>query len=77
MGAEVGVSKAGRYTSEGAGNASTEMTPGKLIPDPLMNYHPGFAFDWELDLFGKLKSSKKRLSSVIGNLRRQMPCALH
>lgn len=24
-----------------------------------MNYHPGFAFDWELDLFGKLKSSKK------------------
>lgn len=59
VGAEVGVSKAGRYTSEGAGNASTEMTPGKLIPDPLMNYHPGLAFDWELDLFGKLKSSKK------------------
>src|SRR5574344_957633 len=36
-GGSVGVSKAGRYTSEGAGNATTEIKPGKDMPDPLMD----------------------------------------
>jgi hypothetical protein len=29
------VKKAGRYTSEGAGDATTEIEPGKEMPDPL------------------------------------------
>lgn len=58
-GGSVGVSKAGRYTSEGAGNATTEIKPGKSMPDPLMDYQVGVSADWEIDLWHKLSSSKK------------------
>ncbi len=58
-GGSIGVSKAGRYTSEGAGNASTEMEPGKDIPDPLMDYQIGLNANWEVDLWHKLSSEKK------------------
>lgn len=40
-GGSVSVSKAGRYTSEGAGNATTDIKPGKSMPDPLMDYQIG------------------------------------
>ena len=30
--------KVGRYTSEGAGDAVTEITPGRLFPDTLSDY---------------------------------------
>ena len=59
LGGSVGISKAGRYTSEGAGNATTEMEPGKSIPDPLMDYQLGVSADWEVDLWHKLSSSKR------------------
>lgn len=58
-GGSVGVSKAGRYTSEGAGNATTEIKPGKEMPDPLMDYQLGVNADWEVDLWHKLSSSKR------------------
>src|SRR5574344_300720 len=48
VGAGIGVSKAGRYTSEGAGNATTEIEPGKSMPDPLMDYQLGVGVDWEV-----------------------------
>jgi multidrug efflux system outer membrane protein len=54
-----GVSKAGRYTSEGAGNATTDIKPGKATPDPLMDYQLGVNADWEVDLWHKLKSGKR------------------
>lgn len=58
-GGSVGVSKAGRYTSEGAGNATTEIKPGKNMPNPLMDYQFDVSADWEIDLWHKLSSSKK------------------
>jgi multidrug efflux system outer membrane protein len=58
-GGSVGVSKAGRYTSEGAGNATTEIKPGKDMPDPLMDYQIGATANWEVDLWHKLSSSKR------------------
>ena len=58
-GGSVGVSKAGRYTSEGAGNATTDIKPGKSMPDPLMDYQIGATADWEVDLWHKLNSSKR------------------
>lgn len=58
-GGSVGVSKAGRYTSEGAGNATTEIKPGKAMPDPLTDYELGVSADWEVDLWHKLNSSKR------------------
>lgn len=59
VGAGAGVSKAGRYTSEGAGNATTEIKPGKDMPDPLMDYQFGATADWEVDLWHKLSSGKR------------------
>lgn len=58
-GAGIGVSKVGRYTSAGAGNATTEMEPGKSIPDLLMDYQFGVSANWEVDLWHKLSSGKK------------------
>jgi multidrug efflux system outer membrane protein len=58
-GGGIGVSKAGRYTSEGAGNATTEIKPGKDMPDPLMDYQIGATANWEVDLWHKLSSSKR------------------
>src|SRR5574344_2792711 len=58
-GGGIGVSKAGRYTSEGAGNATTEIEPGKEMPEPLMDYQIGANADWEVDLWHKLRSGKR------------------
>ena len=59
VGGGVGVSKAGRYTSEGAGNATTEIEPGKEMPEPLMDYQIGINANWEIDLWHKLSSGKR------------------
>lgn len=58
-GGSVGVSKVGRYTSEGAGNATTDIKPGKSMPDPLMDYQLGIGAGWEVDLWHKLSSNKR------------------
>lgn len=54
-----GVEKVGRYTSQGAGDASTEITPGKEMPDPLMDYTIGAYANWEVDIWKKLHTAKK------------------
>lgn len=51
-----GVRRFGRYTMDGAGNISTEMTPGKIVPVNLPDMFLGFQSSWEVDLWGKLKS---------------------
>lgn len=53
----VGVSKAGRYTPEGAGNASTEITPGRPVPTHVGDFGLGLQASWEVDAWGKLKSA--------------------
>lgn len=54
-----GVEKVGRYTSQGAGDASTEITPGRETPDPLMDYTIGAYANWEIDIWKKLRNAKK------------------
>ncbi|MEC3875390.1 TolC family protein [Chryseobacterium salviniae] len=54
-----GVSKVGRYTSEGAGDASTEIEPGKEMPDPLGNFEGGLTANWEVDIWKKLRTEKE------------------
>ena len=49
----------GRYTSQGAGDASTEMTPGKPVQDWLPDYRAGINADWEVDIWKKLRNAKK------------------
>ncbi|SEM25735.1 efflux transporter, outer membrane factor (OMF) lipoprotein, NodT family [bacterium A37T11] len=67
----VGVEKVGRYTSQGAGDESTEITPGRKVPESLMDYTAALEADWEVDIWKKLHNAKKAavtryLSSVDG-----------
>ncbi len=55
----LGLEKTGRYTSNGAGNASTEITPGKEVPEPITDIFLGFRASWEVDVWGKLRNGKK------------------
>lgn len=71
IGAAGEVAKVGRYTSQGANDANTEIKPGKEFPEPLPNYTVGAFATWELDVWSKLRNSKKAaameyLSSVEG-----------
>lgn len=67
----LGVEKVGRYTSQGAGDASTEISPGKEVPDPLTDITGAVYASWEIDVWKKLRNAKKAaltryLSSVEG-----------
>lgn len=57
--AGTGVEKVGRYTSQGAGDASTEIAPGKEFPDPLTDFNLSAYANWEVDIWKKLHNSKK------------------
>ncbi|MFY8191382.1 MAG: TolC family protein, partial [Bacteroidia bacterium] len=51
--------KFGLYTMDGAGNASTFMTPGQIVPTHLPDFFMGFQTNWEIDVWGKLRNRKK------------------
>jgi len=57
--AGAGVEKVGRYTSQGAGDASTEIMPGRETPDPLGDFAVAAYANWEVDIWKKLRNSKK------------------
>jgi len=61
VGARVGagIEKVGRYTSQGAGDATTEIAPGKEFPDPLPDYAASLYANWEVDIWKKLHNAKK------------------
>jgi NodT family efflux transporter outer membrane factor (OMF) lipoprotein len=42
-----------------AGNKTTEMTPGKIIPMHLQDYFVGLQTSWEVDIWGKLRNKKR------------------
>ncbi|KRD12760.1 RND transporter [Flavobacterium sp. Root901] len=57
--AGAGVEKVGRYTSQGAGDATTEIKPGIETPDPLGDFTIQAYANWEVDIWKKLRNSKK------------------
>ncbi len=59
IGAGTGVEKVGRYTSQGANDATNQIMPGKNFPDPLPNNLLGINASWEVDIWKKLRNSKK------------------
>lgn len=66
-----GVRKFGLYTMDGAGNATTEITPGQTVPVNLPDIYLGLQSSWEIDIWGKLRNQRKSaissyLSSVEG-----------
>ncbi|WP_345951998.1 TolC family protein [Mucilaginibacter sp. PAMB04274] len=54
-----GVEKVGRYTSQGAGDASTDIAPGREVPDPLTDITAALYANWEVDIWKKLHNAKK------------------
>lgn len=66
-----GMRRYGLYTMDGAGNISTEILPGKIVPIDLPDYYVGIQASWEADMWGKLRNKKRMaqanyLSSVEG-----------
>ncbi|MFV5687989.1 TolC family protein [Flavobacterium sp. ZT3R25] len=59
IGAGAGVEKVGKYTSQGAGDASAEITPGLIVPEVLQDYKLAAYTHWEIDIWKKLRNSKK------------------
>ncbi len=57
--AGAGFEKVGRYTSQGAGDASTEITPGREMPEVLPDYLVALQANWEIDIWKKLRNAKK------------------
>lgn len=59
VGAGGGVEKTARYTSKGANDATTDIKPGMEMPDPLPDYMVGLNATWEVDIWKKLRNSRK------------------
>ena len=57
--AGAGVEKVGLYTSQGAGDSSAEITPGEKVPENLGDLALGLHASWEVDIWKKLRNSKK------------------
>ncbi len=66
-----GIEKDGKYTRHGAVGENLEIKPGTAFPEPLPDYMFGLYASWELDVWKKLRNSKKSalaryLSSIEG-----------
>lgn len=59
LGGGAGIEKVGRYTSQGASDANTQVMPGKEFPDPLPDYLGAARFSWEIDIWKKLRNARK------------------
>jgi NodT family efflux transporter outer membrane factor (OMF) lipoprotein len=59
VGAGAGIEKVGKYTSQGAGDSSAQITPGQVVPEALHDYRLGLYSNWEVDIWKKLRNSKK------------------
>jgi outer membrane protein, multidrug efflux system len=65
------VRRFGLYTMDGAGNATTEITPGQIVPTNLPDIYLGLQSSWEIDVWRKLRNQRQSaistyLSSVEG-----------
>lgn len=54
-----GVDKVPRYTNIGALEATTDIKPGKEMPEPLPDFLIGAYATWEVDIWNKLHNAKK------------------
>lgn len=56
LAAGAGVRKFGLYTMDGAGNATTDITPGQVVPENYTTLSAGLVSTWEVDLWGRLRN---------------------
>jgi multidrug efflux system outer membrane protein len=53
-----GIERPARYTRWGATEATTQIEPGKEMPDPLPDFLVGAFATWEVDIWNKLHNAK-------------------
>ncbi|MBQ4913814.1 TolC family protein [Maribacter sp. MMG018] len=58
-GAGAEVEKVGEYTRNGAVEKNLDIKDGEEFPEPLTDYSVGLSASWELDIWKKLRNSKK------------------
>ena len=58
-GAGAEVEKVGEYTRNGAVEKNLDIKEGEEFPEPLTDYSAGLFASWELDIWKKLRNSKK------------------
>ncbi|MBB5034693.1 efflux transporter outer membrane subunit [Prosthecobacter vanneervenii] len=56
--AGAGLQRFGLYTMDGAGNSTSPIYDGRIIPRDLQDYSVGLQSSWELDIWGKLRSKR-------------------
>lgn len=59
LGGGMGFEKAARYTQVGASEATTDIKPGKEMPEPLGDFWLGARATWEVDIWHKLRNARK------------------
>jgi len=59
IGAGAGLDKVGKYTRNGAVEDQLEVAPNRAFPEPLNDYDFGAYADWEVDVWKKLRNSKR------------------
>ncbi len=64
-GGTAGINRFGLYTMDGAGNSTTDITPGNRIPLNLTDLYLGLQTSWEVDFRGKLSSQKKSAAAKL------------
>lgn len=57
--AGAGVDKTARYTPLGANEATTDISPGREMPEPVPDFLAGAFASWEVDIWNKLHNAKK------------------
>lgn len=58
VGGGAGLERVGRWTSQGASDASDEIAPGRFVPEVLAD-QLGFFASWEVDIWGRLRDATK------------------
>ena len=61
-----GLDKKARYTPLGASEATTDIEPGRAMPEPVPDFLIGAYASWEVDIWSKLHTAKK--SAVLNYL---------
>ncbi len=59
LGAGADLEKVGKFTRNGSVEENLNIRDGEKFPDPLANYQVGLYSSWELDIWKKLRNSKK------------------
>lgn len=71
LGVGTAIRRYGLYTMDGAGNSTTDITPGQIVPTNLPDLFVGLQSSWEVDIWGKLQNQRssamaKFLASIEG-----------